>query len=157
MRIVSPVIRDAALEARNTTAPATSIGSPMRCNAAMRSITSERNSGFARADSVPGVRINVGATAFTVMLYFPHSRARHLVRCAMAALVMQYTDSVGSATKPCLGTQVDDATTTLPDHHTSSRLAGKKCPLQINCKRQVEVLFAHVRCEIIWSESCVVD
>src|ERR1051326_3511651 len=66
MRIVSPVIRDAALEARNTTAPATSIGSPMRCNAAMRSITSERNSGFARAPSVPGVRINVGATAFTV-------------------------------------------------------------------------------------------
>ena len=48
MRIVSPVTRDAALEARNTTAPATSIGSPMRCNAAMRSITSARNSGFAR-------------------------------------------------------------------------------------------------------------
>src|SRR6266567_3350873 len=52
------------------------------------------------ASSVPGVEINVGATAFTVMLYLPHSTARHLVRCAMAALLMQYTDSVGSATKP---------------------------------------------------------
>ena len=27
--------------------------------------------------------------AFTVMLCLPHSTARHLVRCAMAALVMQ--------------------------------------------------------------------
>ena len=44
--------------------------------------------------------MNVGATAFTVMLYLPHSTARHLVRCAMAALVMQYTDSVGSAANP---------------------------------------------------------
>ena len=30
MRMVSPVIRDAAREARNTTTPATSIGSPIR-------------------------------------------------------------------------------------------------------------------------------
>src|ERR1700680_3680057 len=100
MRIVSPVIRDAALEARNTTTPATSIGSPMRCSAAMRLMTSDRTSGLARQLSVPGVRIKVGATAFTVMLYFPHSTARHLVRWAMAAFVMQYTDSVGSATNP---------------------------------------------------------
>jgi hypothetical protein len=71
MRIVSPVIRDAALEARNTTTPATSIGSPIRCSAAIRSITSERNSGLARQLSVPGVRMNVGATAFTVMLLLP--------------------------------------------------------------------------------------
>ena len=52
------------------------------------------------ASFVPGVWMNVGATAFTVMLYLPHSTARHLVRCAIAALVMQYTDSVGNATKP---------------------------------------------------------
>ncbi len=34
------------------------------------------------------------------VVYLPHSTARHLVRCATAALVMQYTDSVGSATNP---------------------------------------------------------
>src|SRR6266566_6421324 len=100
IRIVWPVISEAALEAKNTTAPATSIGSPIRCNPAIRSITSARNSGFARHSSVPGVRINVGATAFTVMLYLPHSTARHLVKWAIAAFVMQYTDSVGSTAKP---------------------------------------------------------
>src|SRR6202008_2302829 len=89
INIVSPVIREAACEARNTTAPAPSMGSPKRCRAAMRSTTSARNSGLARAASVPGVRMNVGATALTVMLCLPHSTARHFVRCAMAALVMQ--------------------------------------------------------------------
>src|SRR5271165_7551365 len=44
---VWPVMREAAGEARKTTAPATSIGSPMRCKAAMRSITSWRNTGSA--------------------------------------------------------------------------------------------------------------
>src|SRR6266478_3955633 len=100
MRIIRPVIRDAAGEARNTTAPATSIGSPMRCKPAICSITSARNFGSASASSVPGVVINVGATAFTVMLYLPHSIARHLVTCEIPALVMQYTDSAGNATNP---------------------------------------------------------
>ena len=39
---VSPVISEAAGEQRNTTAPATSSGSPTRCSAAMRSSTSAR-------------------------------------------------------------------------------------------------------------------
>src|SRR5689334_11000921 len=43
IRMVSPVMREAAGEARNTTAPATSMGSPMRCSPAMRAITSWRN------------------------------------------------------------------------------------------------------------------
>jgi hypothetical protein len=30
--------------------------------------------------------MNVGATAFTVMLYFPHSRARHLVQVRNGSL-----------------------------------------------------------------------
>src|SRR5271157_278647 len=37
---VCPVIKDAAEEHRNTTAPATSTGSPTRCRAAIRSTTS---------------------------------------------------------------------------------------------------------------------
>src|ERR1700733_11343828 len=86
---VCPVMSEAAGEARKTTAPATSIGSPMRCKAAMRSITSWRKAGSARAPSVPGVWMKVGATAFTLMLYLPHSTARHLVRWTMPALVMQ--------------------------------------------------------------------
>src|ERR1700726_940227 len=89
MSMVWPVMRDAAGDARNTTAPATSIGSPMRCKPAMRSITSARNAGSDRASSVPGVEMNVGPTAFTVMLYLPHSTARHLVRCETAALLAQ--------------------------------------------------------------------
>src|ERR1035438_2609217 len=76
MSMVWPVISDAAGEARNTTAPATSIGSPMRCSAAMRSTTSARKAGSVSASWVPGVWMNVGATVFTVMLYFPHSTAR---------------------------------------------------------------------------------
>src|SRR5436853_3111968 len=76
------------------------MGSPTRCKAAIRSTTSARNSGCERHVSVPGVRMKVGATALTVMLYLPHSTARHLVRCTIAALVIQYTDSVGSATNP---------------------------------------------------------
>src|SRR5207249_2565617 len=55
MRIVSPVISEAAGEARNTTAPATSIGSPMRCSAAILSRTSARFCGTERYSSVPGV------------------------------------------------------------------------------------------------------
>ena len=72
----------------------------MRCSAAMRSVTSARNAGSARSGSVPGVRMNVGATALTVMPCRPHSTARHLVRWETAAFVMQYTDSVGRATNP---------------------------------------------------------
>src|SRR2546429_230620 len=88
---------EAAGEAKNTTAPATSIGSPMRCSAAILSSTSARFCGTERYSSVPGVRMNVGATALTVIPCFPHSTARHFVRWAMAALVMQYTDSPGNA------------------------------------------------------------
>src|SRR5215472_3000905 len=69
IRMVSPVISDAAGEARKTTAPATSIGSPMRCRAAMRSTTSARKAASASASSVPGVKMNVGATQLTVILY----------------------------------------------------------------------------------------
>jgi hypothetical protein len=83
------VMREAAGEARKTTAPATSTGSPMRWRAAMRSRTSARNAGSESASSVPGVEINVGATAFTVMLCGTHSTARHFVRCEMAALLAQ--------------------------------------------------------------------
>ena len=49
---------------------------------------------------MPGVRMNVGATALTVMPWLPHSTARHFVRWEIAAFVAQYTDSVGRATKP---------------------------------------------------------
>ena len=52
---VCPVINEAAGEARNTTAPDTSTGSPIRCSAAMRSTTSARNSGSSSAGAVPGV------------------------------------------------------------------------------------------------------
>jgi hypothetical protein len=79
MRIVSPVISDAAREARNTTRPATSIGSPIRmqCSNAFYYVRAEL--GIGQTTPVPGVRINVGATVLTVMLYFPHSTARHVV------------------------------------------------------------------------------
>jgi hypothetical protein len=62
MRIVSPVIRDAALEARNTTAPATSIGSPMRCNAAMRSIVSEHTITLRKPNEMKRKRHNQAKT-----------------------------------------------------------------------------------------------
>src|SRR6185503_3829103 len=97
MRTVWPVISDAAGDARKTTAPATSIGSPIRCRPAIRSFVSASNAGSASAPCVPGVRMNVGATALTVIPCWPHSTARHFVRWATAALDMQYTDSPGSA------------------------------------------------------------
>jgi hypothetical protein len=54
-------------EARNTTASAASIGSSMRCSAAIRCSTSAQNAGSARVGSVPRVRMKVGATVFTVI------------------------------------------------------------------------------------------
>ena len=42
-----------------------------------------------QAVAVPGVTMNVGATALTVMLWTPHSTARQRVRWWMAAFVMQ--------------------------------------------------------------------
>lgn len=86
---VVPVMSEAAGEARKTTAPATSIGSPIRWTPAIRSMTSARNTGSAKAASVPGVRTKVGATALTLIPYVPHSTARHLVRCDTAALDAQ--------------------------------------------------------------------
>jgi hypothetical protein len=53
---VTPLTRLAAGEARNTTAPATSTGSPMRWRAAIRSRTSASKAGSARASDVPSVR-----------------------------------------------------------------------------------------------------
>ena len=44
---------------------------------------------YTSTGAVPGVRMKVGATALTVMPCFPHSTARHRVRCEIAALVMQ--------------------------------------------------------------------
>jgi hypothetical protein len=41
------------------------------------------------AFSVPDVRVNVGATQFTFTPDVPHSTARHAVRCAIPAFVMQ--------------------------------------------------------------------
>ena len=67
----------------------TSSGVPIRCSAAIRSSTSARNAGSSSAGSVPGVAMNVGATALTVIPCWPHSTARHFVRCEMAAFVMQ--------------------------------------------------------------------
>src|SRR4030095_7706633 len=85
---VVPVISEAAGDARNRTAFATSFGSPILPNTILES-TFFLVSSFARYSSVPGVNIKVGATAFTVILYFAHSTAKHLVRWAMPALVIQ--------------------------------------------------------------------
>jgi hypothetical protein len=38
---------------------------------------------------VPSVRMKVGATQLTLIPYRPHSTARHFVRWAIAAFVMQ--------------------------------------------------------------------
>ena len=54
-------------EARNTTAPATSMGSPIRPNGIFDK-TSARNAWSPSALAVPGVLMKVGATALTVML-----------------------------------------------------------------------------------------
>src|SRR5258706_13346006 len=88
---VVPVISEAAGDARNSTAFATSFGSPILPSMIFES-TCFLVSSLARYSSVPGVKIKVGAIAFTVILYFAHSTAKHFVRCAMPALVIQYTD-----------------------------------------------------------------
>jgi len=66
-----------------------SIGSPIRWRAAIRSTTSASNAGSARSALVPSVRMNVGATALTVIPWPPHSTARHFVRCETAAFDRQ--------------------------------------------------------------------
>jgi hypothetical protein len=87
--MVSPVISEAAGDARNTTMPATSMGSPMRCRAAIRSITSVRNSGSDSAGSVPGVRMNVGGDRVHGDPVPAPFDGQAPGQCAMAALVMQ--------------------------------------------------------------------
>jgi len=86
---VSPVIRDAAGDARNTTTPATSIGLAHAVQAAIRSTTSAWNSGSASTSAVPGVRTKVGGDRVDRDPVPAHSTARHFVRCASAAFVMQ--------------------------------------------------------------------
>ena len=52
---------------------------------ALEHIGGERRVGESAA-AVPGVRMNVGAIALTLMPWRPHSTARQRVRCATAAL-----------------------------------------------------------------------
>src|SRR3954462_12696885 len=96
---VAPLMSAAAGDARNTTAPHTSAGSPTRPSGILHK-RSLRKASFSSHFTVPGVRMKVGATALTFTWCGPHSTAKHLVKCAIAALVMQYTDSVGKPTKP---------------------------------------------------------
>ena len=101
--------------------------------------------------------MNVGATAFTVMLYFPHSTARHLVRCAMAAFVMQYTDSVGSAANPAWELMLMMRPLFCRIMTRPAAWLAKNGPLQIDGQGQIEILFAHVLRQIVGRESGVVD
>jgi hypothetical protein len=75
----------------------------------------------------------------------------------MAAFVMQYTDSVGSANEPRLGTQVDDPPTLLPDHDAPSSLTSEKGSLQIDGKRQIKVLLTYVLRKIVWCQARIID
>ena len=101
--------------------------------------------------------MNVGATAFTVMLYFPHSTARHLVRCAMAAFVMQYTDSVGSAANPAWELMLMMRPLFCRIMTRPAAWLAKKGPLQIDGQGQIEILFAHIFRQIVGRESGIVD
>ena len=62
-----PFTSEAAGDARNTTAPATSFGSPMRPKGILPTVCF-RNSGSDKAGRVPSVQMKVGATALTQML-----------------------------------------------------------------------------------------
>src|SRR5258705_289238 len=86
MRIVSPVMSEAAGEARNTTTPATSIGSPIRCRAAIRATTSARCAGSARYGSVPGGCPKGGAPGLGGIPCWPHWAAAHRVRVESGCL-----------------------------------------------------------------------
>ena len=87
-RDLDATISDAAGDARNTTVPATSIGSPMRPSGMWFSTFSWK-SGWSRLGRVPSVQMKVGAMLLTEMPYLAHSAARQRVRWLMAALLMQ--------------------------------------------------------------------
>jgi hypothetical protein len=70
MGIVSPVIEAGSAERKEYDHARHIHWLANAAQRSRRSITSERKSGLARELSVLGVRF-IGATAFTVMLYFP--------------------------------------------------------------------------------------
>src|ERR1700761_3024475 len=56
-----------------------------------------------------------------------------------------------------LRTHVDDAPTLLADHDAARSLGGKECTFQVNCHREVEVVFSIVFGEIAGSDPGIVD
>ena len=106
--------------------------------------------------AVPGVAMNVGATALTVMLCLPHSTARHLVRWAIAGLGHAVNRLARQRHRAGLGAEVDDAPVPLADHHAPRGLAHEEGALEVDGHGEVEVLFAHDLGGVLRSEARVV-
>ena len=121
--------------------PATSTGSPIAVERrrSARS-TRPRTPGRPAPPRCPGVRMNVGATALTVMPWRPHSTARHFVRWATAAL-RHAVDRLGRERDEArLGAEADDPPEALPDHRPSGGLAREEDALHVDPEGVVEVL-----------------
>src|SRR5437762_3088198 len=171
--MVSPVMREAAGEARKTTAPATSMGSPIRCRPEIRSIYIH---GFANpmqtGDTFDHIRAKLGVCqrAFRAWSMDKGRRNRIHGDVVFAPLDGKASGEVRNGGfchavhgfarecgETCLGTHVDDATTTLANHGPACGLTGEKCALQIHRKCEIKVVLAHMLREIFGCHPGIID
>ena len=157
MRIVSPVIRDAALEARNTTTPATSIGSP---NAVQRGnafyyVRPELRIG--EATLRPRSTYECWCDRIHSDVVLPPLNGEAFGQMCNGGLRHAVHRFGRQCNEPRLGTQVDDVIALLPDHDAPGSLTSEKCSLQIDGKRQIKVLLTYVLRKVVGCESRIVD
>ena len=75
----------------------------------------------------------------------------------MAAFVMQYTDSPGSATKAGLRAEVHDAAAALADHFAADGLADEERAFQIHRAGEIKVRLGYVHRRVLGTQTSVID
>ena len=117
-----------------------------------------RTPGRRALGAVPSVRMNVGATALTVMPWRPHSTARHLVRCDDGRLATCSRSTRSAARRsPACELRLTIRPRALADHHAARRLAREEEALDVDVDRQVEVGLGDVLGGVLRAEPGVVD
>jgi hypothetical protein len=149
--MVSPVIKDAAGEARNTTRRplpwACRHGAARRCVLLCRHEMPRR-----RARSPCPVRMKVGATPLTVLAPFHCQTFGEMGDSRFGHAINRFGRQRGKAS---LRAHVDDGAALLADHQLSRGLTDKKCALQVHGQCRVEAVLRYILSQIFGCNSPV--